>query len=131
MNEIEGSQRGDHQDHGHALRARRGRDSWRRIFAFFGEYLGGEPAPVRRSSRPGTGLAGIRAGGGRPGAKDAGQRIGGANSARRRPRPGVMHHHGHMAEHGEGRAARPLIGITGYLEPARWSDFVREAVLHP
>jgi putative glutamine amidotransferase len=27
--------------------------------------------------------------------------------------------------------ARPLIGITGYLEPARWADFVREAVLSP
>lgn len=27
--------------------------------------------------------------------------------------------------------ARPIIGITGYLEPARWADFVREAVLSP
>jgi gamma-glutamyl-gamma-aminobutyrate hydrolase PuuD len=27
--------------------------------------------------------------------------------------------------------ARPLIGITGYLEPARWADFVREAVISP
>jgi gamma-glutamyl-gamma-aminobutyrate hydrolase PuuD len=36
-----------------------------------------------------------------------------------------------MAAHGEERAARPLVGITGYLEPARWSDFVREAVLSP
>jgi gamma-glutamyl-gamma-aminobutyrate hydrolase PuuD len=36
-----------------------------------------------------------------------------------------------MASHGGGRIARPLIGITGYLEPARWSDFVREAVLSP
>jgi gamma-glutamyl-gamma-aminobutyrate hydrolase PuuD len=36
-----------------------------------------------------------------------------------------------MAEHGGGSTARPLIGITGYLEPARWSDFVREAVLSP
>jgi putative glutamine amidotransferase len=26
---------------------------------------------------------------------------------------------------------RPLIGITGYLEPARWADFIREAVLSP
>ncbi|MGH3155137.1 MAG: gamma-glutamyl-gamma-aminobutyrate hydrolase family protein, partial [Streptosporangiaceae bacterium] len=42
-----------------------------------------------------------------------------------------MHHHGHMAAHGEGRASRPLIGITCYLEPARWSDFVREAVISP
>lgn len=36
-----------------------------------------------------------------------------------------------MAAHGEGRAPRPLIGITGYLEPARWADFVREAVVSP
>ena len=36
-----------------------------------------------------------------------------------------------MAAHGGGSTARPLIGITGYLEPARWSDFVREAVLSP
>jgi putative glutamine amidotransferase len=36
-----------------------------------------------------------------------------------------------MAAHGEGRASRPLIGITGYLEPARWADFVREAVISP
>src|SRR5580700_4289811 len=43
-----------------------------------------------------------------------------------------MHHHGHMAApHAEGRASRPLIGITGYLEPARWADFVREAVVSP
>jgi len=35
-----------------------------------------------------------------------------------------------MAAHGGG-IARPLIGITGYLEPARWSDFVREAVISP
>ncbi|MFC4007094.1 gamma-glutamyl-gamma-aminobutyrate hydrolase family protein [Nonomuraea purpurea] len=27
--------------------------------------------------------------------------------------------------------SRPLIGITAYLEAARWSDFVREAVLSP
>ena len=36
-----------------------------------------------------------------------------------------------MAAHGEGRTSRPLIGITGYLEPARWADFVREAVISP
>jgi putative glutamine amidotransferase len=36
-----------------------------------------------------------------------------------------------MAAQEEGRMARPLIGITGYLEPARWSDFVREAVISP
>lgn len=36
-----------------------------------------------------------------------------------------------MAAHGEGRSSRPLIGITGYLEPARWADFVREAVISP
>lgn len=35
-----------------------------------------------------------------------------------------------MAAHG-GRSSRPLIGITGYLEPARWADFVREAVISP
>src|SRR5487761_1457877 len=54
-----------------------------------------------------------------------------ANSSRYRPWLGVMHHHGHMAAPGGGHIARPLIGITGYLEPARWSDFVREAVLSP
>ena len=37
---------------------------------------------------------------------------------------------GHMAFDG-GQSARPLIGITGYLEPARWSDFIREAVISP
>src|SRR5437764_72235 len=42
-----------------------------------------------------------------------------------------MHHHGHMAEPGGGKGDRPLIGITGYLEPARWSDFIREAVISP
>ena len=26
---------------------------------------------------------------------------------------------------------RPLIGITGHLEPARWGDWVREAVVSP
>ncbi|PRX98746.1 gamma-glutamyl-gamma-aminobutyrate hydrolase family protein [Allonocardiopsis opalescens] len=26
---------------------------------------------------------------------------------------------------------RPLIGVTGYQEPARWADWVREAVLSP
>jgi gamma-glutamyl-gamma-aminobutyrate hydrolase PuuD len=36
-----------------------------------------------------------------------------------------------MAAPGGGHVSRPLIGITGYLEPARWSDFVREAVLSP
>ncbi|HLX49937.1 MAG TPA: gamma-glutamyl-gamma-aminobutyrate hydrolase family protein [Streptosporangiaceae bacterium] len=36
-----------------------------------------------------------------------------------------------MASREEGRMARPIIGITGYLEPARWADFVREAVLSP
>jgi putative glutamine amidotransferase len=41
-----------------------------------------------------------------------------------------MHHHRHMASEGE-QSARPLIGITGYLEPARWSDFIREAVISP
>ena len=42
-----------------------------------------------------------------------------------------MHHHGHMAEQDGGQGVRPLIGITGYLEPARWSDFIREAVISP
>jgi putative glutamine amidotransferase len=36
-----------------------------------------------------------------------------------------------MADDRLGRIARPLIGITGYLEPARWADFVREAVISP
>lgn len=36
-----------------------------------------------------------------------------------------------MAAKKGGQTGRPLIGITGYLEPARWSDFVREAVLSP
>ncbi|MER6583202.1 gamma-glutamyl-gamma-aminobutyrate hydrolase family protein, partial [Nonomuraea sp. NPDC001023] len=27
--------------------------------------------------------------------------------------------------------SRPLIGITAYLEAARWGDWVREAVLSP
>ena len=44
---------------------------------------------------------------------------------------GVMHHHGHMPVHSPGLTDRPLIGITGHLEPARWGDFVREAVLSP
>lgn len=36
-----------------------------------------------------------------------------------------------MAAQGDGRTSRPLIGITGYLEPARWAEFVREAVISP
>lgn len=36
-----------------------------------------------------------------------------------------------MPVHPPGPKARPLIGITGHLEPARWGDFVREAVLSP
>jgi putative glutamine amidotransferase len=36
-----------------------------------------------------------------------------------------------MAANRHGRTSRPLIGITGYLEPARWADFVREAVISP
>lgn len=30
-----------------------------------------------------------------------------------------------------GQRARPLIGITGWLDPARWRDFVKEAVISP
>lgn len=37
-----------------------------------------------------------------------------------------------MATNGSSRnLARPIIGITGFLEPARWADFVREAVISP
>lgn len=36
-----------------------------------------------------------------------------------------------MPAHPSEPKARPLIGITGHLEPARWGYFVREAVISP
>src|SRR5690606_20351956 len=39
---------------------------------------------------------------------------------------------GHPAQPSLGdRMSRPLIGVTAYLEAARWDEYVREAVLSP
>jgi putative glutamine amidotransferase len=44
---------------------------------------------------------------------------------------GVMDHYGHWNLLSGGRMGRPIIGITGELEAARWRNWIREAVVSP
>jgi putative glutamine amidotransferase len=49
-----------------------------------------------------------------------------------RPGVGVMDHYGHWnLLSGGRRMGRPIIGITGELEAARWRNWIREAVVSP
>jgi putative glutamine amidotransferase len=48
-----------------------------------------------------------------------------------RPGVGVMDHYGHWNLLSGGRMGRPIIGITGELEAARWRNWIREAVVSP
>src|SRR5208282_5273082 len=43
----------------------------------------------------------------------------------------MMGHYGHGTLRAGGRMGRPIIGITGELEAARWGNWIREAVISP